>query len=282
MPQFHARHLTSLAERIHNDIDAYCVRTMSDEHRNHMGASVIGHDCDAHIWYAFRWAKKEVFSGRQLRLFERGKLEEARITGYLRGIGFNISDVDDTGKQFKIADATGHYGGSTDGLGIPPYPEFPIKMVCEFKTHNAGSFKLLRDKGVILSKPRHWAQMNSYGKGFQIEYGLYVGVGKNDDDLWIECLPLDYSAADDLHRRAERLIRSQVRPTKIALNPSHFDCKMCAFLDQCHHGKPLERNCRSCVYAHAIEGAQWGCEFHKIVIPSDFIPQGCANWKPIA
>lgn len=282
MAQFHARHLASLAERIHNDIDAFCVDTMSDEHRAHMGASVIGHDCDAHVWYAFRWARKEVFSGRMLRLFERGKIEEARITKYLRGIGFTISDVDDTGKQFKIADATGHYGGSTDGLGVPPYPEFPIKMVCEFKTHNAGSFRGLKEKGLVLSKPRHWAQMNSYGKGFQIEYGLYIGVGKNDDDLHIECLPLDWGAADDLHRRAERLIRSQVRPAKIALNPSHFECKFCAFLDQCHHGKPLEMNCRSCVHAHAIEGAQWGCDFHKVVLPLDFLPKGCTNWKPIA
>lgn len=282
MAQFGARQLEQLAAKIHEDIDEYCVRTMSDEHRNHIGASVIGHDCDAHIWYAFRWAKKEIFSGRQLRLFERGKLEEARVLGYLRGIGFQISDIDENGHQFRIVDRTGHYGGSTDGLARPPYPQFPIKMVAEFKTHNQGSFRLLRDKKVILSKPRHWSQMCSYGKGFQIEYGLYVGVGKNDDDLHIECLPLDWNAADDLHRRAERLITSQVRPAKIALNPSHQECKFCAFTDQCHFGAPLEINCRSCKSAHAIEGAQWGCDYHNCILPADFIKVGCQAWRPIA
>lgn len=280
--EFTARHLEILAQKVHEDIDDYCVRTMSDEHRSHIGASVIGHDCDAHIWYAFRWARKEIFSGRQLRLFERGKLEEARILGYLKGIGFKVSDIDDSGRQFRIVDSTGHYGGSTDGLGYSPYPQFPIKMVCEFKTHNQGSFKVLREKRLILGKPRHWAQMCSYGKGFDVPYGLYIGVGKNDDDLHIECLPLDFNAADDLHRRAERIITSQTRPTKVALNSSHFECKFCAFSEQCHHGKPLERNCRSCEHAHAIENAQWGCALHKCIIPKDFIPQGCQNWKPIA
>lgn len=282
MARFHARQLQSLAERIHSDIDHWCVEHMSGEHRDHLGASVIGEECDAKVWYHFRWAHKEMFSGRMLRLFERGTLEEQRILKYLRGIGFKISDVDEQGRQFRIADKSGHYGGSTDSLGVPPYPEFPIKLVCEFKTHNAGSFKLLKEKGVILSKPKHWAQMCSYGKGFQIEYGLYVGVGKNDDDLHIEVLPLDFGAADDLHIRAERIIRSQVRPTKIALNPSHYECKFCPFIDQCHRGAPLAVNCRSCVHAHAIDGAQWGCNLHKVVLPSDFIKVGCANWQPIA
>lgn len=280
--EFNAHQLAILAEKVHNDIDEFCVRTMSGGHREHIGASIIGHDCDAHIWYAFRWAKKAIFSGRQLRLFERGTLEEARILKYLRGIGFKVSDVDKHGIQFRIADRSGHYGGSTDGVGIPPYPQFPIKMICEFKTHNQGSFRELKEKGLILSKPRHWGQMCSYGKGFDIKYGMYIGVGKNDDDLHIECLPLDFDAADDLHRKAERIILSQTRPAKIALNPSHFECKYCAFADQCHRGAPLERNCRSCENAHAIENGQWGCSLHKCILPKDFIPQGCQSWKPIA
>lgn len=281
--QFTAAHLRSLAEKIHNDIDEFCVRTMSDEHRNHVGASIIGAECDAYIWYVFRWAKKEIFSGRMLRLFERGKLEEQRIIGYLRGIGFKISDHDEQGNQFRIADRTGHYGGSTDGIADSPYPTFPIRMICEFKTHNAGSFRVLKDKGLIIGKPRHWSQMCSYGKGFDILYGLYVGVGKNDDDLHIEVLPFDYGAAGDLHRRAERIITSQVRPAKISLNPSHVECKMCPMVGPCHRGQPIERNCRSCYHAHAIDGGQWGCDFYRVVLPPDYIPTGCGvNWKPIA
>lgn len=282
MAQFTARMLETLARKIHEDIDEFCVRTMTDEHRTHLGASLIGHDCDAFIWYAFRWARKEVFSGRMLRLFERGKLEEARVLKYLRGIGFQVSDVDDQGRQFKIADRSGHYGGSTDGRAVSPYPQFPIKMICEFKTHNLHSFRDLQNKGVILSKPRHWAQMCSYGKGFDTEYGLYVGVGKNDDDLHIEVLPLDFNAADDLHRRAERIITSQVRPAKISMNPSHMDCKTCPFIGPCFRNEPLDRNCRTCYNCHAIENAQWGCAFWKQILPPEFMPQGCGNWKPIA
>ena len=51
-------------------------------------ASSIGHPCDRHLWYRFRWAHMpEQFDGRKLRLFHTGHAEEARMIAWLRMAG---------------------------------------------------------------------------------------------------------------------------------------------------------------------------------------------------
>lgn len=47
--------------------------------RPHMGLSQVGHHCDRYLWLNFRWAHVEKFSGRVLRLFQRGHDEEKRL-----------------------------------------------------------------------------------------------------------------------------------------------------------------------------------------------------------
>lgn len=58
--------------------------------RGHLGASMIGRKCSRELWYGFRWAAKPKFSGRLLRLFNRGHLEEFRFIGYLESLGFEV------------------------------------------------------------------------------------------------------------------------------------------------------------------------------------------------
>lgn len=265
-----------------DDIDRYSVAKHQDEHRSHLGASVIGHDCWRYSWYAFRWIKSELFSGRMLRLFQRGHDEEPKCIANLRGIGFQIWDAETPGgDQFRIVGAKGHYGGSTDSVGGSPYPDFPEKLICEFKTHNYKSFSHLINKKLVVAKPRHYAQMCNYGKAFGIKYGLYYAVGKNDDDIHIEIVELDWTLADDLYKKAEDIIFSPVPPPKIALQADYFECKMCPFKGPCHHGEDINRNCRSCVAAVPIDNAQWYCTRYTLNIPKDFIPKGCEDWKPI-
>lgn len=48
---------------IENDIDAACRAEFAEDPRTHLGASVIGDDCRAKAWNAFRWLKFEQFDG---------------------------------------------------------------------------------------------------------------------------------------------------------------------------------------------------------------------------
>ena len=70
-----------------------------EKSRTYLGASIIGHDCDRYLWYAFRQCVKEDFGGRMLRLFDRGRLEEGRFIEELRGIGCTVEDRNDSGEQ---------------------------------------------------------------------------------------------------------------------------------------------------------------------------------------
>lgn len=272
-----------IAAQILADIDAYCVKAYDDGHRKHLGASLIGHDCARHLYYVFRWAKKEAFSGRMQRLFNRGHREEARFVEWLRGVGFEVWDVNEDGSQFRVKAVRGHYGGSLDGINKPP-ARYRIgePMLCEFKTSGTGaSFTKLKEQGVALAKPRHFAQMSTYGKFYGFRFTLYMCINKNDDDLHIEIVELDWRLAEDLVRKAEDIITARVPPAKLAENEAFFECKYCAFVGICHRGEAPERSCRSCQHSEAIEGGEWYCHVHNGVIPSDFITKTCDGYTAI-
>ena len=93
--------------------------------RPHLGASLLGHPCDRWLWLSFRWAVIEQFSGRILRLFDRGKREEEFVIRNLRAVGVDVRE-DEDGKQFRV-DFGGHVGGSLDGIIESGVPEAPQK-----------------------------------------------------------------------------------------------------------------------------------------------------------
>ena len=135
-----------------------------EQPRAHLGCSGLGHHCERYIWLNFRWAVIEKFSGRMLRLFRRGQLEEDQITNDLRMIGISIG-----GDQMRV-DFGCHVSGSVDGIiksGVPGATA--KKHVAEFKTHSLKSFKDLTKNGVEESKPMHYAQMQLYMWGLDID-----------------------------------------------------------------------------------------------------------------
>lgn len=269
--------IKAMMELTEQRVEQFAVASLTNEHREHLGASIIGHDCARYIWFVFRWVRMSAFSGRQLRLFNRGNREEAWFIHLLRGSGWTITDTDPrTGKQIRIVGSGDHYGGSLDSVGIPP-EDFPYRqpMLVEYKTHNDSSFRKLKKDGVVISKPQHYAQMCAYGREYGFEYAMYCAVDKDDDALHFEFVKLDYRHADDLSRKADEIILSRTPPQPIALQPEHYDCKFCPFTGICFRHEAVDKNCRSCLYSRPADGAQWFCEVHQQNIPKDFIPIGC-------
>src|SRR5438094_7242889 len=90
-------------------------KNAEDWRRDHLGASLLGNECERALWYSWRWCSPPDHDGRLLRLFETGKLEETRFVRELRGIGATVLDLDPhTGKQWvlKAPGLGGHVGGS--------------------------------------------------------------------------------------------------------------------------------------------------------------------------
>ena len=260
------------------DIEAYC-SSLDGGHRNHLGASIIGHDCQAYSWNTFRWLKREKFSGRMQRLFNRGHEEEARFIRWLKGARFTIHEIDpQTNKQFRISGCKGHFGGSLDSVG---YRDDCGYLLVEFKTHNSKSFADLTKRKIILSKPKHYRQMCSYGKAYNLKHALYCAVEKDTDELHFEVVPLDYNQADDLFRKADGIIFRQNQPQKIAQVETYHECKYCNFKGICHKEEPPEVNCRSCINAFPVDNGEWHCHKYNSIIPQDFISKACPSYTRI-
>lgn len=238
--------------------DAY--RGHDDPFRTHLGASVIGQECGRAIWYGFHWATVPQFGGRLLRLFNRGHLEEGRFIAALLTIGVQIYQQDENGKQFRISDVGGHFGGSGDGVAIG-IPDLPPGTPCllEFKTHNDKSFKKLVTEGVRGAKFEHYVQMQTYMRKMGLAVALYGAVNKNDDDFHFEIVTLDTATADQFSDRARTIIMMKQAPAKINESPGWFACQWCDHKPVCHLNKPPARNCRTCRNSEAREDGNWYC-----------------------
>ena len=274
-----------LEEMLADDLDLFCRDYYESGHRNHLGASELGEPCWRKLWYGFRWVKEQKHDGRMLRLFNVGHSAEARFITYLRGIGFEVKEFAEDGKQFRISGAMGHYGGSLDGMCKAPARyqlSEDIILLNEFKTNGTGKgFDEVDEKGVVKAKPKHYAQMSQYGYKYGLRYGLYMIENKNDSKITFKIVELDWNLGAQLEKKANDIIFSKEPPPRISENPALFDCKFCHLTDICHKGATPEKNCRSCRNAVPTIDATWTCMLHNGVIPEDFIKKGCDAWLPI-
>jgi len=258
-------------------INAALERDQEDGMREHLGASVIGRQCDREIWYGFRWATLKRHAGRILRLFNRGHREEERFVGWLRAAGIEIDPFDPkTGEQWRISACNGHFGGSLDGIAwnIPTLPP-DQRILVEFKTHGEKSFNKIVIEGVKRSKPEHYVQMQEYMHHKRLPLALYLAINKNTDEIHAEFVTYDAPTAELALGRAAHIIHSPFPPARISNDPSWFVCKFCDHKETCHLNKPMQVNCRTCIFSSPVQGGQWYCEKWKDVIPLQTQKKGC-------
>lgn len=275
--------------------DAY--RGEEDEHRGHLGASVLGRDCPREIWYGFRWAHRAKHDPRMLRLFNRGHLEEPRFVALLMMLGCEFWQYDDQGNQFRINFADGHGGGSGDGVGRG-IPDLPPETAClaEFKTHGENSFIKLAGKlddwrayragkgqfngtGVRATKFEHFVQMQTYMRQMGLAAALYMAVNKNTDDLYAEVVHLDTEFADQFLNRGDQLVKMPGPPKRISESPGFWKCRFCDKRPICHMGEPPAKNCRTCRFSAPTAGGTWTCSRHNILLEKSLQLTGCTNYE---
>jgi hypothetical protein len=228
--------------------------------------SELHNECDRALWYQVRWAAaRERFTGRMLRLFATGHIEEARIIADLRMIGLEVHDLDpDTGKQFIARALAGHVRGKLDGMALG-VPEAPATWhVVEAKSHNQNSFNKLRAAGVgnlRKAKPEHWAQCQMYMHIRGLERCLYSATCKNDDSRWNDRIYYDREWCERTLERLERILRMAEPPSRISEKADDFRCRFCKAKPLCHEGSFARLNCRTCIHStpEFMGDAAWSC-----------------------
>ena len=245
--------------------------------REHLGASGIGAECERAIWYSWRWTTRARHTGRLLRLFQTGHLAEARFVSDLRRIGVTVMDVDpENGRQWNFRDASGHFGGSADGVGIGFLEAPKAWHICEFKTHSAKSFAAVAKDGVGKSKPMHAAQMQVYMHLAGIERAFYLAVNKDTDELYQERLHYDADAALRLLAKADRIRTNPNPPPRISQDPAWYLCRFCDHATACHGDAMPERHCRSCLHSSPVADGAWHCQRHNQPLDRRTQEAGCA------
>lgn len=264
-------------------IDKFIEQKQGDGFRKHLGASIIGRACARDAWYTWRWATRTSLRARILRLFDRGNREEERITKWLRQAGIHVVTIDpETGKQYRIEDFEGHFGGSLDA-SIFDAPDVPgLWILGEYKTHNDKSFKEVKRHGVKKAKPEHHIQMQIYMHYKKYPAALYFAVNKNDDEMYIELITYDAEVALKYIERAGRIIQSRTPPKRINESPGWYVCQLCDHKGVCHNGDALALNCRTCIHSRPIEGAQWLCEKYNYILSDKEQKSGCQSYTAIS
>jgi hypothetical protein len=245
--------------------------------RGHLGASIIGRECERELWLSYRWARNPGFDGRLLRLFNRGAREEEIFIQELRSTGATVYDVDPrTGRQFTFSDHNHHFGGSADGvaLGIPDAKSEPHLL--EFKTHSSKSFDKLSSVGVEAAKPEHFAQMQVYMNYFRLKRALYLAVNKNTDAVYAERIDFDPDVAARMIEKAKHIIEA---PVPGAIRPEKSPaCLFCDYKPMCHGGEGSgEKSCRTCSFSTPATGGAWWCAKHDQALNLDAQLAGCAD-----
>jgi len=178
----------------------------------------------------------------------------------LRGIGFEIFDKDEEGKQFKVTDFEGHLSGSMDGVGKAPKKFGHNKpFLLEYKTYNDKRFNKLKAEGVKKSDPKYYVQCVGYMGYNDLDGCLFCAVNKNDDELYFEWVPFDKFAFRRVVESAEDILGAEEPPERISNNPSWWQCKFCNFYDICHKGASSIKSCRSCKFASPGPDKSWVC-----------------------
>jgi hypothetical protein len=257
-----------IATRFLAAVEAAGQRDAETEHRRHLGASVMGKDCARAIWYGFRWASVRAFGSRMLRLFGRGHMEEARFVQILESVGATVWTRDEAGNQFRAnwTDSV-HTGGSVDAVAQDGVPEIPPgePYLGEFKTHNVKSFERLVVEGLVTAHWAHYVQAQLYMHALELDWGLYLGICKNDDALHAEIIRPDPALVSRTQKKAKLLLLADKPPARISEDRTFWKCKICDHHGVCHVGKAPERNCRTCAYSSVtLDGWTCGGNFPNI------------------
>lgn len=252
-----------------------------DWRRDHLGASILGHECDRYLWLSFRWATPKRLDGRALRLLERGKREELWLIDELRALGVQVHPTDDRGRQHRVQ--WGHVGGSCDFVCVGLIEAPDVWHVGEAKTSNAKQFARLVEEGLRRAKPDHYTQMQVYMHGLGIDWALYIAVCKDDDRIYTERVAYVVDDAVEAVSRAQAIVAMPLppKPQGDAMFPP---CMLtskdgtqwpCQFHGQCWKGGIPSRSCRTCVSSTPLPDGTWHCEHHDKMLSASEQREAC-------
>jgi len=236
---------TTFSERFEALVDAGLqAREQQQGKRQYLGASRLGVSCERQLQYEYAQAPVDPdkgFSGRILRIFERGHRMEDAMVGWLRAAGFILKTEGKDGQQFGFSVADGKLQGHCDGVFVGGPEGFAYPALWENKCVGTKAFRELQKSGLAVSKPIYHAQVVIYQAylGLHEHPAIFTAVNADSMEIYAELVPFDAALAQKMSDRAVRVIQAteagELLPRGFA-EPSHVECRCCAYAQRCWGG----------------------------------------------
>ena len=252
-------------------LDRACQETNAKQtHRSYLGGSRLGVECERALGFEFHHEPKDMgreFSGKIVRVFDRGHDNEIRAAEYLRAAGFTVLTERADGKQFgfyvaKDKDGVARIAGHCDGI-ITAAPHWFLakggKVPClwENKCLSNKSWNDTKKKGVKVSKPVYYAQMQIYQAYLEITEtpALFTAFNGDTAEVYAELVPFDHTTAQTCSDRGARVVQSSMPEDlpRIAKDAADFRCKFCDWRQRCWLSLPSNAS-----DAYETPQATWG------------------------
>ncbi len=214
--------------------------------RDYLGASRLGATCERQLQYEYAHAPVDPckeFSGRLLRIFERGHRTEEMVIRWLRLAGFTLRTEDAEGQQFGFSVAGGRLRGHVDGVLIGGPEGFSFPALWENKCLGARSWREVEKNRLAVAKPVYAAQIAVYQSylGLHEHPALFTAVNADTMAIYAELIPFDAGLAQRMSDRAVKVITAtgagDLLPRSFT-DATHFECRFCAWAERCWRTNP--------------------------------------------
>lgn len=220
------------------------VRDRQQERRHYLGASRLGVSCERQLQFEYAGApvdSDKAFSGRILRIFERGHRNEDSMVGWLRAAGFVLKTEGKDGQQFGFSVADSKLQGHCDGVFVGGPEGFAYPALWENKCVGQKAFRELQKSGLAVAKPIYHAQVVVYQAYFGLNENpaIFTAVNADSMEIYAELVPFDAALAQRMSDRAVKVITAteagELLPRAFA-EARHFECKFCSYAQRCWGG----------------------------------------------
>jgi len=229
----------AVTARVNAAIDAALLaRHRRQVPRDYLGGSRLGEPCARRLVYEVTHAPKDRdVDADILRVFDAGHQFEALSIRWLRQAGFDLRDRGPDGGQIGFIAAGGRLRGHVDGV-ILAGPDVGLRWpaLWEHKALGQKSWTDLVKRGLRLSKPIYFAQVQLYMAYLQLEVALLTALNRDTLALHHEAVPFDAAEAQGLSDRAVDILRAAEAgelPPRIAQAPDFHLCRSCPYATRC-------------------------------------------------
>ena len=236
---------STFSERFEALIDAGLqAREQQQARRQYLGASRLGVSCERQLQYEYAQAPVDPgreFSGRILRIFERGHRMEDAMVGWLGAAGFVLKTEGKDGQQFGFSVADGKLQGHCDGVFVDGPEGFAYPALWESKCVGVKAFRELQKSGLVVAKPVYAAQVAIYQTylGLHEHPAIFTAVNADSMEIYTELVPFDAALAQKMSDRAVKVITAteagELLPRSFA-QADHFECRFCSYAERCWGG----------------------------------------------